>query len=787
MVLLLLLSTAAADDWGVRRDPFDARVVARYRAILARDPHDAILGRLVSLYRQYRTVEALRASYDREDWASLVVLARLERGRDDQRAKALLLRAAALRGDDVRTWLALGELHRPTDATAARAAYRKALALTPTAAARTALAELAIAAGDLADADVQLRALISLDPSPARWLAHGDAMLRGDPAVALASYREAEARARDPVTRIDAITRQGTAHGKRGDHAQAISALRRALALAPRGSGVELDLVTRIVDHARAGKRVAEELAVFEAAWPRRGMFEHLVLGELHEALEAFDRAIVEYEAAIAAAPREQRATRQLVGLLDRLRRPADALARFETFAKRWPRDASVQLELARRYGRDREAEATATLEALARALPRDAGVHVAIADFYVAWQRPQQAAIAYERAAKLDPSYKLSLAKTYAAAGDRPGLARLAREADRDPRRLGELATLMLEYAMWDEARAAFTRTIELEPANPAWWSGRAGALEGRKAWGATADDAARALALSTTVDDKVRKSLRHVVVRAVLQTGKAESYWRTWRTQRVREPAHRDLPALLAELETSEQITNEMRVRTLRELREQFPLDLEIASELIDRFADAHLYTEALKLLSWLAEQPGSSRSVLAAHRAQLHRAAVEYADDVAWQVAAMREGLLVDVVPRKDAASLSFRAGLRAALGGSSDTRLVRLGAIATLQLAGGIGLAGRLDWTESSTSAGRERGPGGSLGLITRLSETPNALWSVGGAVRVDVRSGGATPVDPAAELGLDLTSRYTPFGLGLRIGRSLGGATTANLEVVVEWR
>ncbi len=785
--LLLLLSTAVADDWDVRRDPFDARVVARYRSLLARDPHDATLARLVTLYRQYRTLDELRRSYDRDDWASLVVLARIERGRDEGRAKDLLVRATAIRADDAKTWVALGELHRPTNAPAARAAYRTALALTPTVAIRTALAELAVAADDLTDADDQLRALIALEPTPARWLAHGDAMIRTRPDSALASYREAEARQRDPLGRIDAISRQAIAHGKRGDHVQAITELRRALAIAPRGSGMAMDLVTRIVDHARVGDRVAEELAAFEAAWPTRGRFEHLTLGELHEAARSFDRAIVEYEAAIAAAPREPRAHRELVGLLDRLNRPADALARFETFAKRWPRDASIQLELARRYGRDRESAAVATLEALAYTAPRDAHVQAAIADFYVVWERPHQAALAYERAAKLDPSYQLSLAKSYAAARDRVGLGQLVRGADRDPRRLGELATLMLEYAMWDEARAAFSRAIELDPTNPAWWSGRAGTFEGREGWGAAADDAARALALSVTVDDKARKALRHTVVRDVLRTEKAESYWRTWRTQLAREPAHRDLPALLAELEQSDQITAEMRLNALRDLREQFPQDLRVVSELIDRLVDRFNYTEALSLLSWLAEQPGTQRSVLAGHRVQLHRAAVEHANDVAWQIAAMREGLLVDVVPRKDAASLGFRAGLCASLGVGSDVRLVRLGAIATLQLAGGIAVAGRVDWTEASTSTGHARGPGGSVGLITRLSETPKALWSVGGGLRVDVRPNAPTPIDVAAEVGVDLTSRYTPFGLGLRIGRALGGATTANLELVVEWR
>lgn len=775
VALLLLLSTARA-DWDVRRDPFDPAVIARYRAILARDPHDAILTKLVALYRRYRTLEALRSSYEHDDWASLVVLARIE----PARAKPLLTRAAALRPDDAKTWVALGQLHRTSDLPAARAAYRNALTLAPTIAIRTALAELAIAANDIADADVQLRALIALEPTSVRWLAHGDAMLRTRPDDALASYREAELRAREPLGKLDAIARQAAAHGKRGEHVQAIAELRRALAITPRGSSLAMDLITRIVEHARSGNRVAEELAAFEAAWPTRGMFEHLTLGELHEAAKSFDRAIAEYDAAIAAAPRELRAYRTLVSLLDRLGRPVDALARFEVFAKRWPRDASIQLELARRYGRAREAEAIATLEALARTAPRDAGVQAAIADFYVAWQQPQQAAIAYERAAKVDPSYRSALARSYGAAGDRRRLGELAREADRDPRRLAELANLMLEYAMWDLARLTFSRAIELEPAVAAHWSGRAGALEGREAWAAAADDAARALALSPDVDDKARTTLRHVVVRDVLRTEKAESYWRTWRTQLAREPAHRDLPALLAELERSDQITSEMRLNHLRGLREQFPHDLRIASDLISRYAEANNYIEALALFDWLAEQPGVSPAVVEAHRAQLRQASHEYAVDAAWQSTAMREGLLVDVEPRKDAASMGFRAGLRTALGSGSDGLILRLGAVATRQLAGGLALTGRVDWSE--TAAGR--GPGGSVGLVARIAETPNALWSAGGGVRVDVRD---APLEVGAELGIDLTSRFTPWGLGLKVGRSINGATTANLELVYEWR
>src|SRR5438093_11509376 len=82
-VAICLLSVGARADWGPRRDPFDPRVVQRYMASLAKDPHDeGALRQLVALYKGYRTVAKLQDEYraqlgTTEDWAPLVVLARL--------------------------------------------------------------------------------------------------------------------------------------------------------------------------------------------------------------------------------------------------------------------------------------------------------------------------------------------------------------------------------------------------------------------------------------------------------------------------------------------------------------------------------------------------------------------------------------------------------------------------------------------------------------------------------------------------------------------------------------
>src|SRR6478672_2554475 len=69
---------SAHADWTVKRDPFDVTVVARYKAILARDPYDAgALTALKNLYGHYRTLAQLEAELG-TDWAARVVRARLD-------------------------------------------------------------------------------------------------------------------------------------------------------------------------------------------------------------------------------------------------------------------------------------------------------------------------------------------------------------------------------------------------------------------------------------------------------------------------------------------------------------------------------------------------------------------------------------------------------------------------------------------------------------------------------------------------------------------------------------
>ena len=72
--LALGLATASAPpvlaqgsgDWNVTRDPFDKTVVARYKGILAKNPHDGLaLAKLLEMYRRYKTVDLLKDEYQK--------------------------------------------------------------------------------------------------------------------------------------------------------------------------------------------------------------------------------------------------------------------------------------------------------------------------------------------------------------------------------------------------------------------------------------------------------------------------------------------------------------------------------------------------------------------------------------------------------------------------------------------------------------------------------------------------------------------------------------------------
>src|SRR5262245_44058987 len=102
--MLLLQFGNAAADWEVRRDPFDRVVIARYQQLLAKDPHDTVLAKLVDMYKRYRTVALLVGEYDAklaatpDDWTLIVINARVREAAGD-RPRAIELYTRALAGN----------------------------------------------------------------------------------------------------------------------------------------------------------------------------------------------------------------------------------------------------------------------------------------------------------------------------------------------------------------------------------------------------------------------------------------------------------------------------------------------------------------------------------------------------------------------------------------------------------------------------------------------------------------------------------------------------------------
>ncbi len=141
VVALLLLgvgSPSARADWEVKRSPFDARVVARYKQLLHANPDDAeALAKLTALYKQRKSVDTLvreleAAANKSNDAGDFIAVGNLARNRGDFAAAAQAYGAALERApDDVRALAALADTDvRLGKSGAARPLYERALART---------------------------------------------------------------------------------------------------------------------------------------------------------------------------------------------------------------------------------------------------------------------------------------------------------------------------------------------------------------------------------------------------------------------------------------------------------------------------------------------------------------------------------------------------------------------------------------------------------------------------------------------------------------------------------
>jgi tetratricopeptide (TPR) repeat protein len=786
-ICLAISARARAEDWTTRRDPFDAGVVRRYKAILARNPHDSALGELVALYRRHRTVAKLEAEYRAElgasdDWAKLVVLARLPRPSPTD-SIPFWRRALAARPDDARGWLAIGDV--ASDAVAARDAYRHAAdhAGSPREkkVALTKLLGAAKASNDAGALDAAYVELIALAPKDGLlWLDRGSAQLaanRFDDAIA--SLRTAESLlATDPERRLTAMMNQGMVLERLGRVDDALAQYERTLDKAPRGYYLGREIVVRMIDVDRRRHQLDAALARFDKRWPERsrGHFEWVTLGDLYKETGDEERATAAYKRAIAKAPTEIETQRKLIVLLDKLH-PDEALAQHEAAARIAPGDPDLHLELAKRYHPTNPAKALSTLAALARRMSNNVNVRRAIADLYERWQEPKRAIGEYEAIAALEPrevDHALVLGDAYWRAGDQ-GKARVAW------RRIATIGTkaallrygeVLTQHELWQDASDAYTKAIELDGSTPDAWRGRAQAYDALQRFPDAVADAQRAVALVGYASREDGQRERHLLVR-VLDHWNSAVFPDTLARWRFAFE-HGDIPAGYLLVAHHTRLGSPQLHAVLVELYRRVPTDDSLGIALARSFSRRKEFGRARKQLREIAHSTPSRAQEIDDLIAHVDKE--EHWDDgTAAERDAIRRGGPGDLLGRRRRFGMRIGVGndVRNASGALLGVGLYRMHGVAL-----GTSISTRLEWTKRNDQMDSVNAIAASVGIAKRLVGARKLELAAGIAPRFELRYGydaessSWNRVGLGADVTLEVLPRSMPATIGLRFHQTL---------------
>ena len=638
-----LAAHAQPSDWGATRNPFDPQVIARYKAILARSPHDATaLAKLLELYRRYSTVDALKGEYEKQiekraDWAALIVQGRLMHATgDDARALELWTQAVAAKDDDAEAWIGIGELDKAAGhAQDARAAYDKALAHAGgpdmKKKALRALADLALATGDTDGANAYFEQFLALDPRNAQlWIERGDAMLAaGKREIALDSYTSAEKLlGSDPAKRVEVVARRGQTLEGMGKDDDAVAEYRRAIKLAPKGYYLEIELTGRIIDIYRRKQALGQLLAQYEKEWPEaaRGHFEWSTPGKLYEETGAQDKAIAALKHAVARSPWELETQRRLIQLLENSGRDDEALAQYEAVVKAAPGEARFQLELAERYWRrGLEKKGLEVLARLEARFPQDPGVLSASADMYTRWNKQDLAIAEYERLAKLepdDPGHLVTLGEQYFQKNDKLRANEIWKRitANGKASSYAKLGEVLSEHGEDSDAIANYNEAIKRDPKNPEFYRGLAIAYEASKQprrYEEAARNWEKVLELIGTkpADRPARREARKRYVALLVRWGgRLNDKLGEWRAAFAANPPDPEAGYFLVEYygKPGHLASNEPR-QSLEKLTALVPDDQDAMLDLVKEYRRERRYDDAVNLLLKLAKlAPSREREV-------------------------------------------------------------------------------------------------------------------------------------------------------------------------------
>jgi len=509
LLLVLVGSPSARADWEVKRSPFDARVVARYKQLVHANPDDAdALGKLTALYKQYKSVDVLsrelaavaEKSRDANDW---LAVGHLARNRGDFAAAAKAYAAALERApDDARALAALGDADvRLGKGNDARPLYERALAQTKDPKRQRPLLkkliDLALAPDRgvpakeaIAEARKHYDALVKLDPrdDDARQQWAEALAAHGQPGEAAAEWRAlAAGLGRDPARQGQAWLRAGELAEAANDDKAARAAYDKTFALAPKGNYLRREAADKIVGLMRKHDRLRTLAGEWERAWPDGGrdFAEWELLGRLYDELGEADKAQTAFKHALAIDPHALDARRRLIALYERTGRDAEVVTEYRRLIASAPGEPRFRLELAERLmkagNRD---EAIKIAQALGRE-STDPSLHGQLAELYSRWNLAELAMREQELLVRLEPgddAHLVALGELWWQKGNKKRALELWKKLlDRGPKvaAMTRLAEVYVEHDMAPEALDLYEKAAKLAPADTAVQKGMGSTLE--------------------------------------------------------------------------------------------------------------------------------------------------------------------------------------------------------------------------------------------------------------------------------------------------------------------
>ncbi|HEY2747990.1 MAG TPA: tetratricopeptide repeat protein [Polyangia bacterium] len=692
LVLVLAGSATARADWEVKRSPFDARLVGRYKQILHGNPDDGeALARLTALYKQYKSVAVLERelsgvaekSHEVNDWLAVGNLLR-DRGDFAGAAKAY---AAALEANDqdARALAALADADARLGKNGeARPLYERALGATSDGKKKRPLLkkliDLALAPDRGLDAKAALAEarkyhdeLVRLDPrdedAKREW---AEALAaHGQPGEAAVEWRAlAATMARDPAQQGQAWLRAGELAEAANDDAEARKSYDKTFALAPKGNYLRREAADKIVGLARKHDTLRMLTGEWERAWPDGGrdFSEWELLGRLYDELGDAEKAQADFKRALAIDPQALDARRRLIALYERTGRDAEALAELKRLIASAPGEARFRLELAERLmkagNRD---EALKIAQALGRE-STDPALHAQLAELYTRWNLADPAMREQELLVRLEPgddAHLVALGELWWQKGNKKRAVELWRKLlERGPKvpAMARLAEVFVEHDMAPEALDLFEKASKLAPDDVTVQKGLGTTLERLHRDGEALDVWTTLFARAAEKHDRpAQLEARQRLLVIAQRTGRLGSIVEEYREEAQRERKHDEEEAAAYTLIAADALVKMGR--------------MEMAEELLRGLADS-ARSRALRADAWLGlAQVDRARHRLGDALAALKKAA-ELAPERGHELYPQIAELSLQLYQDADALSYAKRA---VQLGPADAAATVRLGEV------------------------------------------------------------------------------------------------------------